>query len=74
MTQPYVALVTIGNDHGPPYWPGSEIELDDERALLFLARGFVAPLANTIVPQPPPLPTADEEAAVQPQPTGQEHE
>lgn len=50
-TQQYVVLVPISSVDGNTRWmPGSEIELDDERAAIHLAKGNVAPLDNTVPP------------------------
>jgi hypothetical protein len=49
--QQYVVLVPISSADGKTRWmPGSQIELDDERAAIHLSKGNVAPLDNTVPP------------------------
>ena len=49
--QQYVVLVPISSVDGKTRWmPGSQIELDDERAAIHLSKGNVAPLDNTVPP------------------------
>lgn len=50
----YVVLVELTSVDGTQrWWPGAQIELDDERALVHMAAGNVAALPDQAVVAPP---------------------